>query len=212
MAVAVNDIWKFALRQVLFGQEVINTFALKVTALGTATTETAFMSSLFTDTTGFFNQAGALRDVILDQQSNEVTHDSWIVERAYPNPTGVFTFALSDNVAGHINATCETANVSMSISRKALGLGRQYRGRIQLAGLPTTTYAAGVFGDNALADATAVSAKMIGEYSAAAPGTFQMGWYVYYPGPALNLFRNAITSTPKRTVRVQRSRTVGVGS
>lgn len=208
----VGDIWNFALNQSLFGQQVINTFALKVTAIGQVVQEEAWLQLLFNHVNGLFNQADNLRDEIAQQQTAEVTHVSWLAKRVNANPTGTFVMGLAPDTTGKLAGTAETSNVSMSIQRKGLGPGRANRGRIQIAGIPTANYAAGIFTPNTVAEAQGVWPRMIGSRVDVTFGEFDLGWSHLIKLTGVWIHTKAVTGKAMSTVRVQRSRTVGVGS
>lgn len=220
MAVSVGDVFAFALEQQLFGQQVINTFACKVTQTPGGVAESTWVDNWFADATGYFNTPVTIRPEILDMQTAEVTHVQWMVHRVQPNPTQVFLRALTTDVNGTMPGSCETGNISMSITRKGLAAGRRSKGRIAIAGIPISEYAGGVFGAGILSEGNDVGVLMCGLHTRVAGDQVEMGFWspahsavvggvtVNYPAQ----FVPCVTSQAQATVRVQRSRTIGVGS
>jgi hypothetical protein len=219
--ITTNDTWVFALHQRLFGQEVINTFALDISAVPAAEiSEVQFVSNLFDPVNGYFNLGGNLRLNIASIQSPQVTHEKWTTKRVRGVLTTTFEVPLEQGSVGSRAGDAETANLAMSISRKAVYVGRRWRGRIAVAGVPTTDYAAGKFSAVIVDLASFIVPEMVGSHSSQAGLTFDLGFYTpnhngfnnlipfFYPA----LWVPCVTGAPRETVRVQRSRTVGVGS
>lgn len=220
MAVAVGDVFKFALEQRLFGQQIINTFALKVLAVPADTTELVFMNTLWLNDDGYFNSAGQLRKTILSIQSPFVSHLQWIVSRVTPNPTLATTYPLVDDVLGTLGDSVNTANTAMAIIRKGLNAGRRNRGRIAIAGIDDEYSVDGKWSNLRVADGNTIGAKMVGTFTPVAGYSFTMGfWSPLHTGKVQNVNVNypaqyvaCVSAQAKATVRVQRSRTVGVGA
>jgi len=220
MPVSVGDVFSFSLQQRLFGQVCYNTWALKINELGSTVDELEWLNGMFVDGTGYMNIAGGLRDEIRNLQSDEVTHTNWIVSRVSPTLTPLYTFPIITNPDGVIDGTCETANIALSIERKGALPGRRQRGRIALLGVPATGYAAGQFLTGTLTQAGDIALEMVGLKDAGAElGQFNMGFWspahdgvvdgapVHYDAQ----FVVCYSAQAKPTVRVQRSRTIGVG-
>lgn len=221
MAVLSGDVFNFALRQVLFGQEVINTFAFRVIGAPVVADDVGYLAYLFEDATGWFNLTDNLRSEIAQNQTTQVTHTNWFVQRVNQNPTALYTFPIVTGAAGVLTGDCETANVTMSIERKGGGPGKRQRGRIALSGSPTDGMAAGLFSNNRLAEAAGIAAQMRGVQILAPDwGSIEMGfWSPYHVDESKDppkvyeaQFVACLTAQCRQTVRVQRSRTVGKGS
>lgn len=218
--VNVGDVFQFALEQRLFQQQVINTYALRVVSVPAGTTEAAYMAALFNDTTGYMNRVDGLRDETAQQQGSQLTHLQWLVHRVTPAPTNVMVWPITTNNTGHIAVTIETPNIAMSITRKGLLAGRRNKGRIAVAGIPQSAIMNGEFGVDAMAEAAGLAHQVQGVRTTALVGSFEMGWWnpggtrivgnvqVIYPP----LFVAAVDAYAQKTCRVQRSRTIGVGS
>jgi len=216
-----NDTWIFALHQRLFGQEVVNTFALDVDEGAAANvTEQQFLDDCFAPVTGYFNQAGNLRLNIASIQSPQVAHTKWSAKRIRGVITTTFEYAIDNATAGTRPGDCETANIAMSISRKGQPPGRRFRGRIAVAGVPTADYAAGVFGASVLDLASFIVPEMVGTHTPSPGINVALGFYTgphfgfvnLIPTNYIGLWVPCVTGAARNTVRVQRSRTVGVGS
>lgn len=219
MPIASGDVWAFALEQKLFGQQIINTFAMKLGAVPVNDSIEAFLNSIFGNNDDSLNAEGDLRDTIRALQSDQVTHVGWLVKRLLPVETATFVIGLTERLTGAIASDCETANVAMAIGRKGELPGRRHRGRIAIAGIPTTSYAAGVFNAAAVAAGNLVGAQMSGFRNRAGQAQYNHGFVVpsrKNPNPALPRstprFEEVVAFKAQSTVRVQRSRTVGVGS
>lgn len=219
MAVAINDIWKFALESTLFGQQIINTFACRVVAVPGATAEQDWVNNWFLDNTGHFNVAGNLRREIADLQTNQVTHVRWIVQRMTPGPTQPFIVPLTTAVQGTLAGDCETGNICLSLFRRGALAGRRYKGRVAIPGQPTTEMASGKFSAALVTSATTKAVSLYGLKTRVAGDVVHMGYWspahtglvkkllVTYPA----LFVECVSGGARDTIRVQRSRTIGVG-
>jgi len=218
--IAVGDVWRFALIQKLFGQDVVNTFAMQVDFAPVAMTENDFVNAFFADATGRFNAAGGMRQKIRDAQSNEVTHVRWEAFRVTVPTTQMFVREIVTDPAGAYANTCETANLSASITRRGELGGKRQRGRIAVAGIPTVHIAAGAFVDAGIANLTAVADAIRGSHVLANGVSAILGYWSPQHTAIIRgvvrdyppLFVRAASSKFQREVRVQRSRTLGVGS
>jgi hypothetical protein len=218
--IGVGDVWAFALEQSLFGQQVINTFALKVTATPPNITEAAFLNDAFANEDTGFNQDNDILSDFQNLQTNQVSYKNWIARRVTNVLTNSFVFPVPNAPVGLKAGDCETANLALSIYRKGLLAGRRSRGRIAVAGLPTTSMAAGKWDAATLISGTALAGDIAGIKVNGIGVTFELGYWS--PGReyeedgetviVLPLFTYAVNAGPQETVRVQRSRTVGVGT
>lgn len=220
MAIAVGDVWRFSLVQSLFGQMVVNTFALQIDAAPVVKTDAAFVDDLFADATGRFNAAGGLRQALRGAQTTEVLHERWEVIRVTAPTTQMFVRPVVTDTTGQYATTAETANIGASITRRGSLGGKRYRGRVAIAGIPVTGMAAGVFGATSFTDLSVFATFLRGGYTLADGTHLNMGYWsplhtgkkagvpVVYPA----LFVQTATSEVRKEVRVQRSRTVGRGS
>jgi hypothetical protein len=216
-----DDTWTFALHQRLFGQTVINTFAMDVNAPAQQNvSEQTFINDCFAPVTGYFNQAGNLRLNIASIQSPQMEHVKWTAKRVRGVLTTTFEIGIDNAAAGTRAGDAETANLAMSIARKGTSPERRDRGRIAVAGVPTADYAAGVFGAVILGLAETIVDEMIGMHTPSPGINVQLG---FWSGAHVGLVNGAVTvyedlwvpcfsGAVRSTVRVQRSRTVGVGS
>jgi hypothetical protein len=218
--IAVGDVWTFALEQSLFGQQVINTFALRVTTVPANTTESAFITEMWETANAGFNGLNDIGNDIRQMQSTAVQHRNWHVKRVTNSPTNTFVVPVPGLPTGFLAGDCETGNVAMSVTRKGLSAGRRSRGRVAIAGIPTVDYSQGKFGADVLLNAVALSGDIAGIKQSTSGIVFEMGYWS--PGKTeevngvteitLPLFTYCVSAGPRDTVRVQRSRTVGVGT
>jgi hypothetical protein len=218
--ISVGDVWTFALEQALFGQQIINTFALRVTTVPANTTESAFITELWETADQGFNDGNNIANDIRQMQSIQVGHRNWHVKRVTNVLSNTFVIPVPGQPTGLLNGDCETANVALSVTRKGLGAGRRSRGRVAIAGITTLNYAAGKFGSDILINAVSLSGDIAGIKSSPSGIVYEMGYWS--PGSTkvvdgvtvitLPLFTYCVSAGPRDTVRVQRSRTVGVGT
>jgi hypothetical protein len=218
--IAVGDVWVFALEQSLFNQQVINTFALRVTATPPNITESAFLTYQFGTEDSGFNQDNDILNDFAQLQTNQVSYKNWLVRRVTNILTNQFVLPLTALTNGLKPGDCETANIAMSIYRKGLLAGRRSRGRIAVAGLPTTSMTAGKWDNATLISGMSLAGDMAGIKVTGQGVTFELGYWS--PGGSkevdgetvitLPLFTYAVSAGPQETVRVQRSRTLSVGS
>jgi hypothetical protein len=219
-----EDVWAFALEQELFGQQIINTFALKITAAPVNLTEVSFMSAQWGNVGVGFNDLNGLFGGFQQLQTGQVKYVAWHVRRVVGELTNNFVFPITNGGAaifGLKPGDCETANVALSIERKGLAAGRRSRGRIAVAGLPTTSMAGGRWDASTLVSGTGLAEDLVGQKVTSQEVTLEMGfWSPEHEQKSAegvvtilpSQFTFAVSATPKDTVRVQRSRTVSVGS
>lgn len=222
MNVAIGDVFRFALHQRLFLQEVINTFAARVVAVPANTTIEAWVDNWFNDATGYFNQPNKLRDRFRATQSIAVTYEKWSVQKVTLPVAGVIDVPITTNTAGGNLDTAETANTAACISRRGELAGRRQKGRIAVAGIGDVGMVAGKWDANTMGDLNLLGAELRGFHTRAAGDDIEMGyWSPEHQGTVGNppilqvypaLFVKVVSTTARDTVRVQRSRTVGVGS
>jgi hypothetical protein len=218
--IAVGDVWAFALEQSLFGQQVVNTFALRITATPPNLSEGTFLDERFANNNLGFNDPNDILGDFKNLQTSQVEYRNWRAKRVTGVLTNEFVFPLAAPSAGFKPGDCETANTALSIARKGLLAGRRSRGRIAVAGLPTTSMAAGKWDGDTLNSATSLAGDIAGIKTTPGGVSYEMGYWS--PGKeevvdgviviTLPLFTFCVNALPKDTVRVQRSRTVGVGT
>lgn len=219
MPVQVGQVFNAALHQKLFGQEIINTMAIRVETVGTNTDEPSWLNAIFGDDTGVFNAVASLRALLTFTQTSEVEHTKWRVSRVIPSPSQPYDFPILTRNTGTLGGTCETANIAMCISRRGAQGGRSNVGRVAFAGQPALFRAAGKWTVFAVNVGGIAASAIVGRHDlGAAIGILSYGFYVgERKAKAGKPFKAAhyvecVTGTARDTVRVQRSRTVGVGS
>src|SRR6266568_544525 len=217
--IAAGDVWTFNLEQRLYGQQIYNTFALQLTAVPAATSEASFVDALFLAGNPFNDPTANLLNKHRACCSIDVNYIGWHVTRVTPNPTQPFFRACAGATYGSQPGTAQTANVSGCISRVGSTAGRRYRGRIAVAGGDSVHRASGVW-DGAqvnflqtLGNSAVGNGSVVGGYSytlgywSPSHQSISHGQVITLPA----LYVNAVTATARTTVRVQRSRTIGVG-
>jgi hypothetical protein len=221
MAVVAEDVWAFALEGSLFGQQIVNTFALRIVSAPAGTTETAFMDQQFATADLNFNDANDIVNDIRQLQTGQVQLRNWHVKRVEGELSNTFVIPVPGQPAGLGAGDCETGNLALSVERKGLAAGRRSRGRIAVAGLPTTAMAEGRWGAATITSGQALLGDMIGVKQNSQGVIFEMGFFspaheVRRKDGTLVLYPRQFTAchagSVKGTVRVQRSRTVGVGT
>ena len=157
---------------------------------------------------------------MLDKQTQAVTHTIWTAQRVTAPLTNVYTRAVLTNTTGHDLGDCDTANVAVSITRYGSAPGRRNRGRIALAGIPVGDISLGKILPASQASYNNIGAAMTGIKTLVAGHAVEMGFWspahigmvngqpVNYPAQ----FVGTPSYVVRDTIRVQRSRTVGVGS
>lgn len=220
MAVAVGDIWTFALEMKLYQQQVYNTFAMQVTAVPGGTTEATFVDTWFSSGS-YFNSTVA--NFLLAHKtccSTDLAYVQWHVTRVNPNPTQPFIRTVTAGTTGSQLSPAGNANSAASISRVGSSAGRRYRGRIAVPGIPQLEQQSGKWASTTMTRLTVLGALIIGSATGATGFTSTLGYYSpahteIKNGQPVNLpalYVNAVNAVARDTVRVQRSRTVGVGS
>lgn len=220
MAVNVGDVFAAALEMSMNGQQVYNTLALKVTAVPAATSEETWADTYFG--TGAFFNAPASNFLFAHRNccTSDLKYIQWHVRRADPNPTQPLAKAIAANTSGSLVGPTLPQNVAASISRAGSAAGRRNRGRIAVAGAPQVDNVAGKWSDTHLTRLGLLGVVLIGTVAGAAGYGAQVGYWVpahtgTVGGQPVNypaLFVPCVSAIARETVRVQRSRTVGVGS
>lgn len=219
MAVAVNDVFAAALEMKFNGQQVYNTLALRVTAVPANTTEEVWTDTYF-GTGAFYNNP--LANFLLAHRgccTSDVSYLAWHVRRADPNPTQPLLRPVSAGTSGSLVPPSLPQNVAASISRVGTAAGRRNRGRIALAGAPQVEAQAGKWSAQQLVRMALLGFLLTGTTAGGAGYSAQVGYWVpahtgIKNGQPVNypaLFVPCVAYIARDTVRVQRSRTVGVG-
>lgn len=211
--VAQGDVYKFTLHQKLFEQQVVNTFAFRISALAQPIDEVNFLNGLFNGPTALMNSR--IKENMRTVQSNALTYHGWSAQKAAPVQGGVFYFGNTGNSEGLLESEVSAANTAASVRRYGSGAGRNQRGRIAVAGLPDSLIAngrVGVIGQTGLA---LVGQGITGGYDAPLGAyTLQFGFWKALgiqplpPAPAIGAFVHCVGYQVMLTSRVQRSRTV----
>jgi len=217
--IAVGDIWTFNLESKLFGQQVYNTHALQLTVVPPNTTETQFVDALFAQGAPFNDPTANILNRYRAATSIDVTYVGWHVARVQPLPTQPYSRLCAGATYGVQTGTAGTANVAGSISRTGSSAGRRYRGRIALAGIPESAHVQGIWQAAQLTLMNNLGSSLIGSQSIAGGFSFTLGYWSPAHTEIRNgvpvqlppLYVNAVAAAAKTTVRVQRSRTIGVG-
>ena len=146
-------------------------------------------------------------------------HYAWHGQRVTPNPSQFYARTIVTDTDGAKPATCETANLAMSVYRQGDQAGRRFRGRVAIAGIPTTDFAEGRFVQPTVDAGQLVGNQLIGVITLGPNLTARLGFWspthtglvngnlVVYPAQFVPCF----SSGAKETVRTQRSRTINVG-
>lgn len=217
--IAVGDVWTMALEMKLYGQQVYNTFALQLTAVPAATSEATFVDALFLAGAPFNDPTANLMFKHRQATSIDLNYVGWHVARVNPNPTQPFYRATASATYGAQATTAGSANTAGCISRVGSSAGRRYRGRIAVPGIPTNQYASGVLTTAEVNLLQTLGNSIVGSGSVVGGYTYTLGYWSPQHTVVKNnqpivlpaLYVNAVTATARTTVRVQRSRTIGVG-
>jgi hypothetical protein len=217
--IAVGDIWTFDLEMKLYAQQVYNTFAMQLTAVPAATSEATFVAALFAAGAPFNDPTANLLNKHRACCSVDLNYIGWHVTRVQPNPTQPFYQPCAGATYGVQAGTAGTANTSMCISRVGASAGRRYRGRIAVPGCPESAYTAGLWSGAQVTLGNALGTSMTGAGSVVGGYSYTLGYWSPQHTEIRNgvpvilpaLYVNAVTANCRNTVRVQRSRTIGVG-
>lgn len=118
---------------------------------------------------------------------------------------------LASPIDGELPNLVAASNVSAVISKQGEIVGRGRTGSFHVPGLSPSTYGLGYMTDPAMASLSDLADKLND------PQVVDGGDFIFHPGmwnPALGPADNwnpSIATTPQRTLRVMRRRTVGVG-
>jgi hypothetical protein len=217
--IAVGDVWTFDLEMKLYSQQVYNTFALQLNAVPAATSEAQFVDAFFAAGAPFNDPTANLLNKHRACCSIDLNYVGWHVARVSPNPTQPFFRATASATYGVQAGTAGTSNLSACISRVGASAGRRQRGRIAVPGCPESAYASGVWTNAQMTLLQTLGNSMVGSGSVVGGYTYTLGYWspqhteIIHNVPVVlpPLYVNAVTSTARNTVRVQRSRTIGVG-
>lgn len=209
---AVNEVWEVTTQQLLWGQTLINTAALKLTQVPAGMTD----EQLFDKLTGPPNDGyiTTLAHLLSEMQSNQLTHVRLTAQRVIP--AGGVVFIKQVAIAGAQPGNPKFTNTALCISRRGNGPGRRKYGRIAVGGLPDNYAENGRWNVNMLGMASAVANKLIGQwFSQDQTVGALVGFFSpprpWLPVPPEGLFIHCLSAVPRDTTRVQRSRTVNVG-
>lgn len=211
--IAQGDVYKVALHQKLFEQQVINTFAFRIGELLAPIDEVNFLQGLFGGPTSLFN--ARIKDNMSLVQANSLSYMGWTVQKAAPVAGGAFYFANTGAATGVLESEVSASNTSASVRRYGSGAGRNQRGRIAVAGVPDALIANGRLGVIAANALALVGQGITGSYDAPLNAyTIQFGFWKSIgvqplpPAPAVGAFVHTVGYQVMLTSRVQRSRTV----
>jgi len=214
--VTTADVFRVTLVQRLYGQRLLNTLYYKVTEVAVVPPDKwDVMTTLASEMTA----AGNMVDVMADMQTDDLEHIAVRVNRVAIPGSATDPYAQVDiAVPGDLAGAAGTANVAMSFEKRSTfetGKPAQGIGRLQLAGLPQTTYVGGIFDAPTLTLALNLAAEMLEVYTVAGcdltPHNF--GWDYTPPSEIPTGFHvhPLFGVNAKDTVRIMRRRTVGVG-
>jgi len=212
-----GDVYRFALVQKQFGQEIVNTFALKVETATDEMDESTFLGAQFNNVDG--RMTDNISQIMREFQDQSLTHVKWTAQKVLPTVGALYEFSI--NQTGTFDSAPETCNTALCITRFGAGGGRRQRGRIALTGFPGNLGVEGKWGIGAKAAAETLAPKLYATYTAPLGiYTLSMGFFspahdgrrnnqiVHYDA----LYVKCVGAVVRDTVRVQRSRTVNVGS
>jgi len=212
-----DDVYQFALVARNTRAELsVNTFAFRVASVDNPDDEDTILSSLFNSADGTFTTKIANRFAVV--MSDRLTFLHWDVQKVMPTVQQPRRYTLDIN--GGNDTECSTFNTSVSVTRYGDEGGRRNRGRIAMMGISDEHYDTGVLGPVSKALFEVATQDIVGTYSAPL-GIFvlQLGFFVpahtgIVNGQPVNYARKftwARRRIVRDTIRVQRSRTVGVG-
>lgn len=215
---AAGDVFAFALRARMYQQTIINTFAFRVDSMSAPLTDAALIEAFFNGETTVMTTR--IQAPLRACQSEDMLHQQWEVRKVLPVETLPTVVPITWAEQGILADAAETANVAASITRYGDLAGRRNKGRIAIAGIVQAQYEQGLIGATLGVTLDVVGQGITGTYNSAALGvTISFGFFsplhtgtvgglpVTYPAQFVACPRYRV----QPTVRVQRSRTVGVG-
>lgn len=208
MALAVNDIIQLSIRGTLFDQRIITVlhYAVNVSALGSDTDQ---LKQLTADWAAGTGSLPGILSHMLDCQGIQYTCNAIRAQRVYPTRT-IYMETNSGDTGAHAD-DCTTANIAASLLKRTFTPGRMGIGRVQLAGIPQTAYAAGNV-DNVFLATKLIpwSTDLKSTYTTSvSPVTYVPCLYnPTGPGTKISPIVNVI---PEQTVRTMHRRTLRVG-
>jgi len=217
MEVAAGDVYRFSLVQKAFDNEIVNTFATRIETLTLPTEEDVFLASQWNATDGRYTVN--LSQTLAEMQHTSVTHVRWDVQRVYPTVGALYAIPLTQD--GQLEGDLPTLNVALCISRHGAGGGRRQRGRIAIGGLPDAAYNNVMITSTFNTFAAAFKAHLYETFTAAL-GAYSISTGFWSPEKTVLVdgepvvldaqYVKCVSAINRATARVQRSRTIDVGS
>jgi len=205
----VTDRYRVTIVQRLYGQRLLNMLWYQPTDIpDPAPDRWDAMGSLADALTG----VGQLQQHMREVQSEDLSHEEIRVSVYNGDFESRFPyFSLATTGAGSVATPAGTANVALSIEKRAtfpVGAPRQGIGRFQLGGIPNDAYEEGIFTDAYVTTVGPLRDDIVESIDTAGITFIPILVNFIEGGSTVNpIFGTSI----KRTVRDMRRRTVGVG-
>lgn len=202
--IAVNDVIRVTYFCRLFSQRVLTVFHLRCATAPTGSDILTQLTNLANSCggTGVFPLQGWLPLV-----GAELNFDEVRCQKVYPARTLYAKAAIG--ATGSHSDPCKTANVAVSVEKRTIHPGRKGIGRIQMAGIPASTYTDGSLDSSYL---TAILSHWtdldLSKTPATGGGSYK---WCLFGGSLVTSDDDIIQVQPQTTLRVMRRRTVGVG-
>jgi hypothetical protein len=201
---AVNDLYEAAVIQNMHAQECVNVLHYRVASMSGAPSSTEVAQAL--STWIGINIVGPMKAF----QSSALVHNGVRVQRIQPLPRTAGVYNATANGLGAVADLSLASHTAAVITKTTEFVGRAYRGRIYVAGVPQ--------GSESLSKLTDAAATSLGPLATSLTAVFQLPGLsgVTMASVLLSNDRSRVTpingATVRYVLRVQRRRTPTVGN
>ena len=192
---AVGEVYQLVLKGRLFGQRTNNTFYYNVATADGVSDLTDFFGQWVTDFEALWS----------DLVSEDWTGDLVTIRRLTPTKTRGIDFNI--DWQGNVEQPALPPSTAAVISRWNYGSGPSNRGRVFIAGIPTTFHLAGELTNPAMAILTILANQMDDQVEDVPDFSLTPGLFHRFS----NTYEALDGVTPKSILRQQRRREIGVG-
>lgn len=204
---ALNDIYRVRIHQRMHGQEVLNVWHFVDDAGAAGDQGTALCQDIIT------NMATTMRA----RACSDMVFEFVEAVKLVPYGEGPVTVSYPANTVGTATGSAGTGTLAEVVTVYTSLIGRRHRGRMYLAGGPSTTISGGSWPAAQTTRTQAFCTAFAARYMATPGGfTFKFGvWSKAIAGPdppwPSDSFTRATSLTVRTLVRNQRRRQIGVG-
>lgn len=199
MALAIGDIGQATIKQRLHGQTILNVLHYRISEFAPGSFGHTIQSLAAGVATKFVPAMKAV-------QSQELTHEGVIAQKIRPLPPELAVVNTAFNGTGSVGVGSLPSSMSLVITKRTRFAGRKYRGRVFVAGLPTTSEDDSKLAAAVLANWEAV-AVLFNDFVINGDVTWEpILWH-----RSSNTYDAIETAEVRTVLRNQRRRQVGVG-